>query len=60
LADLRHLQGYLASVAREREACSLAEPEIQLARLAARQADGLARIADEIEQALAGKEPSGR
>ena len=53
LADLRHLQGYLGAVGRESDEAVLTEPETALSRLAGRQAGELARIADEIEQALA-------
>jgi hypothetical protein len=52
LADLRHLQGYLAGVGREHEEAPLTEHETVLSRLAARQAVELARVADEIETAL--------
>lgn len=52
LADLRQLEGYLGAVGREHEEAALTEPEIVLSRLAARLAGELARIADEIEQAL--------
>jgi hypothetical protein len=55
LADLRHLQGYLAAVGREYEEAALTEPETVLSRLSARLAGELARIADEIEQALGGR-----
>jgi hypothetical protein len=54
VADLRHLEGYLGAVGREHEEASLTEPEMALSRLAARYSGGLARIADEIEQALGG------
>jgi len=52
LADLRHLQGYLAGVGREHEEAPLTEPETVLSQFAARQAIELARVADEIELAL--------
>jgi hypothetical protein len=52
VADLRHLQGYLAGVGREHEEAPLTEPETVLSQLAARQAVELARVADEIELAL--------
>jgi hypothetical protein len=52
LADLRHLQRYLAGVGREEEEAPLTEPETVLSRLAARQAIELARIADAIDAAL--------
>lgn len=54
VADLRHLEGYLGAVGREREEASLTEPEMALSRLAARQSGELTRIADELEQALGG------
>jgi hypothetical protein len=52
LADLRHLEGFLASVGREHEVSSLSEDEDVLSLIAARQSLELARIADEIERAL--------
>jgi hypothetical protein len=52
LADLRHLEGYLGAVGREHEEAALTEAETALSQLAARLAGELARIADEIEQAL--------
>ena len=52
LADLRHLEGYLEAVGREHEEAALTESETALSQLAARLAGELARIADEIEQAL--------
>jgi hypothetical protein len=52
VADLRHLEGYLGSVGREHEEAALTGPEMALSRLAARQAGELARIANELEQAL--------
>lgn len=52
VADLRHLEGYLGAVGREHEEAALTGPETALSRLAARQAGELARIADELEQAL--------
>ena len=55
LADLRHLQGYLAAVGREHEEAALTEPETVLSRLSGRLAGEVARIADEIEQALGGR-----
>lgn len=55
LADLRHLEGYLAAVGREHEEAALTEPDTALSRLAARLAGDLSRIAEEIEAAI-GKE----
>lgn len=52
LADLRHLEGFLAAVGREHEASSLSEEEDVLSLVAARQAVELGQIAREIEQAL--------
>jgi hypothetical protein len=56
LADLRHLQGYLAAVGREQEEAVLNEPDTALSLLAARLAGELAGIGDELEQALGGRE----
>lgn len=55
LADLRHLEGYLAAVGREHAEADLAEPDTALSLLAGRLAGELARIAEEIEAAI-GKE----
>jgi hypothetical protein len=55
LADLRHLQGYLAAVGREHEEAALNEPDTALSLLAARLAGELSRVSDEIEQALGGR-----
>ena len=56
VADLRHLQGYLAGVGREEEEAPLeaplTEPETVLSQFAARQAVELARVADAIDAAL--------
>lgn len=52
LADLRHLEGFLASVGMEHELSSLAPADEALSLFAGRQALGLSRIADEIEAAL--------
>jgi hypothetical protein len=54
LADLRHLQGYLAEVGKERVASHLGNRDIRLSRLALRLAPELSRIGDEIESALDG------
>lgn len=55
LADLRHLEGYLASVGREHQDASLSESDTVLSVLAGRLARELSRVADEIEQALGGR-----
>jgi len=52
LADLRHLEGFLASVGREHEVSSLSSADEALSEFAGRQALGLSHIADEIEAAL--------
>lgn len=52
LADLRHLEGFLSGVGQEHVVSSLGAADDELSRFAARQALELARIADEIEQAL--------
>jgi hypothetical protein len=51
-ADLRHLQGFLAAVARSREESELALADAELAALAARQAEVVAGVAAVLEQAL--------
>jgi hypothetical protein len=51
-ADLRHLQGFLASVARGREESELAPPDAKLAALAAEQSQAVAGLAAVLEQAL--------
>jgi hypothetical protein len=52
LADLGHLEGFLASVGREHEVSSLSSADEALSHCAARQALELARVAREIKQAL--------
>ncbi|HYH47422.1 MAG TPA: hypothetical protein VEG34_17205 [Thermoanaerobaculia bacterium] len=52
-ADLRHLQGFLATVARGQEESELPPADADLAALAARQAEALASVAAALEQALA-------
>jgi len=52
LADLRHLEGFLSGVGREHVISSLTEDDDALSRFAARQAQKLSRIAEEIEQAV--------
>jgi hypothetical protein len=51
-ADLRHLQGFLGSVARSREEAALPPADAELADLAARQAAAVAGLAGALEQAL--------
>ena len=51
-ADLRHLQGFLASVARGLEESELAPSDAELAELAARQSHAVAGLAAVLEQAL--------
>jgi hypothetical protein len=53
VADLRHLEGFLAAVGREHTVSSLARPDERLSRFAARQAAEVARIAHRIEAELA-------
>ena len=55
LADLRHLEGYLAAVGREHQDASLSESDTALSLLSSRLAGELSRVADEIEQALGGR-----
>lgn len=52
LADLRHLEGYLAAVGREHEEAALRDADSALSRLAGRLAGELSRIAEEIEAAI--------
>ena len=52
LADLRHLEGFLSGVGQEHVVSSLGADDDALSRLAARQAQKLSRIAEEIEQAV--------
>jgi hypothetical protein len=52
LADLRHIEGFLASVGREHELSSLSPLDEALSEFAERQALELSRIADGIEAAL--------
>ena len=51
-ADLRHLQGFLAAVARSQEESELSLADAELAALAARQAQAVAGLAAVLEQAL--------
>jgi hypothetical protein len=55
LADLRHLEGYLAAVGREHQDASLSESDTALSVLAGRLARELSGVGDEIEQALGGR-----
>jgi hypothetical protein len=52
LADLRHLEGFLSGVGQEHVVSSLDADDDALSRFAARQAQKLSRIAEEIEQAV--------
>jgi hypothetical protein len=52
LADLRHLEGFLASVGREHDVSSLSSADEELSQFAGRQALELSHVADEIEEAL--------
>lgn len=52
LADLRHLEGFLASVGREHEISSLSPADDELSQFAGSQALELGRVADEIELVL--------
>jgi hypothetical protein len=57
LADLRHLQGFLASVGRERELSSLDAEDAYLSTLAAKLARQLRVVGDGIERELQGVQP---
>jgi hypothetical protein len=57
VADLRHLQGFLASVGRERELSSLDPEDAYLSNTAARLARQIKHAADGIERELAGVAP---
>jgi hypothetical protein len=54
VADLRHLQGFLASVGREREVSSLDPEDAYLSNLAAKLARQIGHAAAGIERELAG------
>jgi hypothetical protein len=56
LADLRHLQGFLASVGREHVVSSLSPGDEALSVFAEQQAVEVGRIADQIEEELGSKE----
>jgi hypothetical protein len=55
LADLRHLQGFLGSVGRERQVSSLDPEDAYLSNIAARLARQIGHAADGIERELDGK-----
>ena len=57
LADLRHLQGFLASVGREKDLSSLDPEDAYLSNTAARLARQIKHAADGIERELAGPQP---
>jgi hypothetical protein len=52
VADLRHLQGFLQSVGKEREVSSLSVEDIYLSRLAAKLAPKLGKLASLLETEL--------
>jgi hypothetical protein len=54
VADLRHLQGFLASVGRERDLSSLDPEDAYLSNVAAKLARQIGHAADGIERELAG------
>ncbi len=54
LADLRHLQGFLASVGREKDLSSLDPEDAYLSNIAAKLARQIGHAADGIERELAG------
>jgi hypothetical protein len=54
VADLRHLQGFLASVGREREVSSLDPEDAYLSNIAAKLARQIGHATDGIERELAG------
>jgi hypothetical protein len=57
VADLRHLQGFLASVGREREVSSLDAEDAYLSSLAARLARQIGHATDGIQRELDGVRP---
>ena len=59
LADLRHLQGFLASVGREKELSSLDPEDAYLSNTAARLARQIKHAADGIERELDGAQGAG-
>jgi hypothetical protein len=56
LVDLRHLQGFFASVGKERRMCSLSPGDVRLSRYASEIARVLNRLASSIERKLAKEE----
>jgi hypothetical protein len=52
VADLRHLQGFLAAVGLERQVSSLSASDVRLSRFASRIARALDRLAGSIEVEL--------
>jgi hypothetical protein len=52
LADLRHLQGFLAAVGREHEVSSLSDADDALSILAEQLSGEVGRIGDEMEREL--------
>jgi len=54
LADLRHLQGFLASVGRERQVSSLDPEDAYLSQIAAKLSRQIGHAADGIDRELAG------
>jgi hypothetical protein len=59
VADLRHMQGFLASVGRERELSSLDPEDAYLSTLAAKLARQIKHAADGIERELDGVPGAG-
>jgi hypothetical protein len=57
VADLRHLQGFLASVGREREASSLDPEDAYLSNVAAKLARQIGHATDGIQRELDGVRP---
>lgn len=53
VADLRHLQGFMASVGQERRVSSLSPGDVRLSRLASQVARSLNRLASAIDTKLA-------
>ncbi|HTG34745.1 MAG TPA: hypothetical protein VLB76_17630 [Thermoanaerobaculia bacterium] len=54
VADLRHIQGFLASVGRERETSSLDSEDAYLSQIAAKLSRQIGHAADGIDRELAG------
>jgi len=57
VADLRHLQGFLGAVGRERETSSLDSEDAYLSNIAAKLARQIGHAADGIDRELAGVRP---